>query len=98
MLPALISQVVVILKDTSLGGVIISYEEALGVTRQMVEAFRGENLAIGIPMYFSVGLMYILVNYGLSKLAVYLQGRLAKRGYTPATVVTEPEVAATTTA
>jgi glutamate transport system permease protein len=83
MLPAIISQVVVILKDTSLGGIIISYEEALGVTKQMVEAFRGENLAIGIPMYFSIGVMYILVNYSLSKLAVYIQKRLSARGYKP---------------
>ncbi|MEV6969006.1 amino acid ABC transporter permease [Hamadaea sp. NPDC051192] len=90
MLPALISQVVVILKDTSLGGVIISYEEALGVTKQMVEAFRGENLAIGIPMYFSVGVMYIVVNYALSKLAGYLQRRLSRRGYKP---VDKPSVA-----
>jgi glutamate transport system permease protein len=89
MLPALISQIVVILKDTSLG-IIISYEEALRVTQEMVEAFRGENLAIGIPMYFSVGLMYIAVNYALSKLAVYLQNRLSKRGYKP---VAKPGVA-----
>ncbi|NUR72639.1 MAG: amino acid ABC transporter permease [Hamadaea sp.] len=83
MLPALISQVVVILKDTSLGGVIISYEEALGVTKQMVEAFRGEHLAIGIPMYFSIGVIYIVVNYALSKLAAYLQKRLSRRGFKP---------------
>lgn len=83
MLPALISQVVVILKDTSLG-IIISYEEAMRVTQQMVEAFRGEGLAIGIPMYFTLGLMYIAVNYALSKLAVYVERRLSRRGYKPA--------------
>ncbi|WP_027346000.1 amino acid ABC transporter permease [Hamadaea tsunoensis] len=81
MLPSLISQVVVILKDTSLGGLIISYEEALGVSKQMVEAFHSYNIDIGIPMYFSVGVMYIVVNYALSKLAQYLQKRLSKSGY-----------------
>jgi len=98
MLPALISQVVVILKDTSLG-IIISYEEALRVSQEMVEAFRGETLAIGIPMYFSVGVMYIVVNYGLSKLAAYLQKRLSQRGYKPVAkpgAAIEAEVAAGT--
>ncbi|NUT31892.1 MAG: amino acid ABC transporter permease [Hamadaea sp.] len=83
MLPALISQVVVILKDTSLG-FIISYEEAMRVTNQMVEAFRGLGIANGIPMYFTLGVMYILVNYALSRLAIYIERRLSRRGYKPA--------------
>jgi glutamate transport system permease protein len=80
MLPALISQLVVVLKDTSLGGLMISYEEALGVTKNMKEAFQSnENLAIGIQLYFSVGLMYIAVNYGLSKFAQFMQKRVGSR-------------------
>ncbi len=81
MLPALISQLVVILKDTSLGGVIISYEEALGVTKQMEQALRGFNLNMAIPLYFSIGVMFIVINYALSKLAVYAERRLSRRGY-----------------
>jgi glutamate transport system permease protein len=80
MLPALISQLVVVVKDTSLGGVMLSYEEALGVTKNMKEAFQSnENLAIGIPMYFAIGLMYIAVNYGLSKFAQFMQKRVGSR-------------------
>jgi glutamate transport system permease protein len=79
MLPALISQLVVVLKDTSLGGLIISYEEALGVTKQLEQAFRQFNLNVAIPLYFSIGVMYIVVNYGLSKLAHYLQKRMGSR-------------------
>jgi glutamate transport system permease protein len=79
MLPALISQIVVILKDTSLGGLIISYEEALGVTKQMEQALRGFNLNMAIPLYFSIGVMFIVVNYALSKVAHYLQKRLGSR-------------------
>jgi glutamate transport system permease protein len=97
MLPALISQIVVILKDSSLG-IIISYEEALRVSQEMVEAFRGENLAIGIPIYFSIGVMYIVVNYALSKLAAYLERRLSRRGYKPVAkpgTVLVPEAAGT---
>jgi glutamate transport system permease protein len=76
MMPALISQLVVVLKDTSLGGLTVSYEEALRTTQQMVEAFRGLNIANGIPMFATLGVMYILVNYGVSRLAIYLQGRM----------------------
>ncbi|MBB5872330.1 glutamate transport system permease protein [Allocatelliglobosispora scoriae] len=92
MLPALISQVVVILKDTSLGGLVISYDEALGATKLMVEAFRSEtpSLAIGIPMYFTIGIMYIAVNYLLSKLAQYVQRRVSQRGYRTAKQAVTP--------
>jgi glutamate transport system permease protein len=76
MLPALISQLVVVLKDTSLGGLTVSYEEALRTTQQMVEAFRGLNIANGIPMFVTLGVMYIAVNYVVSRLAHYLQGRM----------------------
>lgn len=72
MLPALISQLVVVLKDTSLG-FIIGYEEILRVTSQIVQFLDNQ-----IQMYVVVGVIYILVNYGLSKLAGYVQRRLAR--------------------
>ena len=72
MLPALISQLVVVLKDTSLG-FIIGYEEILRITSQIVQILDNQ-----IQMYIAVGLIYILVNYGLSKLAGYVQRRLAR--------------------
>ncbi|MFY1669292.1 amino acid ABC transporter permease [Plantactinospora sp. WMMB334] len=72
MLPALISQLVVVLKDTSLG-FIISYEEVLRVSRFIID-----NLANPIQVYAVVGAIYILINYLLSKLAEYAQRRLAR--------------------
>ena len=72
MLPALISQLVVVLKDTSLG-FIIGYEEILRVTTQVVQILDNQ-----IQMYIVVGTIYILINYGLSKLAGYVQRRLAR--------------------
>jgi glutamate transport system permease protein len=72
MLPALISQLVVILKDTSLG-FIISYEELLSVSKQIIGV-----LSNPIQVYFVVGVIYVLINYSLSKLAQYLQRRLAR--------------------
>jgi glutamate transport system permease protein len=74
MLPALISQLVVVLKDTSLG-FIISYEEVLRVSGQIIQALPEPN---PIQVYFVVGTIYILVNYALSKLAGYVQRRLAR--------------------
>ena len=72
MLPALISQLVVVLKDTSLG-FIIGYEEILRVTSQIVQILDNQ-----IQMYIVVGTIYILVNYALSKLAGYVQRRMAR--------------------
>jgi glutamate transport system permease protein len=72
MLPALISQLVVVLKDTSLG-FIIGYEEILRVTSQIVQILDNQ-----IQMYVVVGTIYILINYALSKLAGYVQRRMAR--------------------
>jgi len=74
MLPALIGQLVVVLKDTSLG-FIISYEEALRVSSQIYQALEPPN---PIQVYTVVGIIYITVNYSLSKLAQFTQGRLAR--------------------
>jgi glutamate transport system permease protein len=74
MLPALISQLVVIFKDTSLGLVI-----------QYVEAVRFVGIAIQelhnpLQLYLAVGAIFILINYGLSRLAVWTERRLTHRG------------------
>lgn len=73
MLPALISQLVVILKDTSLG-FIVSYEELLNVAKQATQV-----LSNPIQLYAAVGIIYITANYTLSKVATYLQPRLSRR-------------------
>ncbi|MDT5025278.1 MAG: glutamate transport system permease protein [Micromonosporaceae bacterium] len=78
MLPALISQVVVVLKDTSLG-FLIGYEDLLGITQQVVNLLKNP-----IQLYLVIGLIYIVVNYALSKLAQYVQRRLARGRRTPA--------------
>ncbi len=71
MLPALISQLVVVLKDTSLG-FIISYEEIMRVGGQAIQILNNP-----IQMYAVIGAIFIMVNYTLSKLAAYTQRRLA---------------------
>jgi glutamate transport system permease protein len=73
MLPALISQLVVVLKDTSLG-FIISYEDTLNIAKQVI----GE-LSNPIQTYTVIGVIFIAINYSLSKLAQYVQRRLSGR-------------------
>ncbi len=75
MLPALISQLVVVLKDTSLAAVLALY----------IELLRRGNLIAGnldnpIQSLFVVGLIFILLNYSLSRLAIYVERRLGQAG------------------
>ncbi len=75
MLPALISQLVVVLKDTSLAAILGLYIELL--RRGNIIAL---NLDNPIQTLFVVGLMFILLNYSLSRLAVYVERRLGRAG------------------
>jgi glutamate transport system permease protein len=77
MLPALISQIVVVLKDTSLG-FIIGYEEALRIGGQIIQV-----LSNPIQVYIVIGVIYIAINYAVSKLAEYMQRRIARGRKTP---------------
>ncbi|MFX0593741.1 amino acid ABC transporter permease [Melissospora conviva] len=81
MLPALISQLVVVLKDTSLG-FIISYEDTLNIAKQLIGALDNP-----IQVYLLIGALFILVNYSLSKLAQYVQRRLARGSKTKQTPI-----------
>ncbi|NES12839.1 MULTISPECIES: amino acid ABC transporter permease [Micromonospora] len=72
MLPALISQLVVVLKDTSLG-FIISYEETLNIGKQIIGV-----LGNPIQVYAVIAVLFIAVNYSLSKLAQFVQHRLSR--------------------
>ncbi|MEO5651556.1 MAG: amino acid ABC transporter permease [Marmoricola sp.] len=83
MLPTIISQCVVVLKDTSLG-FIVAYGELLRETR-LVAQFVNNNLW----PYLLAALMYIVLNSIVSAVATYAQKRSAGRGSksdTPAAV------------
>ncbi|SCL50850.1 amino acid ABC transporter membrane protein 2, PAAT family [Micromonospora citrea] len=88
MLPALISQLVVVLKDTSLG-FIISYEETLNIGKQIIGVLDNP-----IQVYVVIAVMFILVNYSLSKLAQYVQHRLSRGRKTSGTPAQNPPPAA----
>ena len=75
MLPALISQLVVVLKDTSLAAVLALYTELLR---------RGNlislNLDNPIQTLFVIGSIFIAINYALSRLATWTEERLSRAG------------------
>jgi glutamate transport system permease protein len=85
MLPAIISQLVVVLKDTSLVTFIANYDELLS----QGESIR-RNLDNPIQTFFFIALIYIAINYTLSRLAQYIQARQgrAPRAQRPTTVGT----------
>jgi glutamate transport system permease protein len=75
MLPVLIAQLVVLLKDSSLG-FIIGYFELLRQARSLVEYFTprfGNQYTFQI--YVAAGLIYIVINVLLSQLAKYIERR-----------------------
>ena len=73
MLPALVGQLVVVLKDSALGYG-ITYLELLNWSKTLGSAY-----ANTVPAYIVAGILFILVNYTLTKFAVYLEGRMKKR-------------------
>jgi glutamate transport system permease protein len=75
MLPALISQLVVVLKDTSLVTFVANYDELLS----QGESIR-RNLDNPIQTFTVVALLYIAINYTLGRLAQYIQVRQARAG------------------
>ncbi|SEJ48549.1 amino acid ABC transporter permease [Demequina mangrovi] len=78
MLPALISQMVVLLKDTALG-YIVAYEELLRVIKLNRDYF-GENGRYTIPLFVVGASIYILINLLVSRLATFIERRLREGG------------------
>jgi glutamate transport system permease protein len=74
MLPALISQLVVVLKDTSLAALLGLYIELLRQGNLIAL-----NLDNPIQVLSVVGLIFIVINYALSRLAVWTERRLSTR-------------------
>ncbi|WP_405950996.1 amino acid ABC transporter permease [Streptomyces prunicolor] len=73
MLPAIVSQLVVIVKDTALGGVMLGLTELLS-SRSTLAA----NYANVVASFIVVGIIYILLNLALTTFASWLEGRLRR--------------------
>lgn len=79
MLPSMLSQLVVILKDSALGSM-LAYSELLRAGTNLATAFA--NL---IPTMIVLAVLYIVINTGLTRLAEAVEQRLRRgpRGITP---------------
>ncbi|WP_037620318.1 amino acid ABC transporter permease [Streptomyces aureus] len=73
MLPAIVSQLVVIVKDTALGGVMISYAELLSARSTLAA-----NYANVIQSFVVVAVIFIILNFTLTSFASWLEGRLRR--------------------
>ncbi|AIV33849.1 amino acid ABC transporter permease [Streptomyces sp. ICN988] len=74
MLPAIVSQLVVILKDTALGGAILTFPELLASANTM-SGYYGANV---IASYTVVAVIYIALNFALTSFAGWLERRLRR--------------------
>jgi glutamate transport system permease protein len=81
MLPAIISQLVVVLKDTSLVTFVANFDELLSQGERI-----RRNLDNPIQTFTVVGLIYIAINYTLDRLARWIEARQGRK----VTTVEEP--------
>lgn len=74
MLPAIVSQLVVILKDTALGGAVLTFPELLASANTM-SGYYGANV---IASFTVVAVIYIALNFALTTFASWLERRLRR--------------------
>lgn len=87
MLPAIVSQLVVIVKDTALGGVMLGFTELLN-SRSTLAA----NYANVIPSFIVVGIIFIVLNFILTSFAGWLEQRLRRSKKSTGAVLGEDTV------
>lgn len=75
MLPAIVSQLVVIVKDTALGGAVLTYPELLASANTM-SGYYGANIIASLTI---VAVIYVIINFSLTSFASWLEGRLRRR-------------------
>lgn len=74
MLPAIVSQLVVVLKDTALGGILIGFVELRRVAGTAASFYKNV-----VPIYIVVAVIYILLNLALTTFAGYLENRARRK-------------------
>ncbi|WP_078857371.1 amino acid ABC transporter permease [Streptomyces sp. NBRC 109706] len=73
MLPAIVSQLVVIVKDTALGGALLGFAELLSATRLV-----SSNYSNTIAAYTVAAILFVVVNFLLTAFASWLEGRIRR--------------------
>ncbi|MDX2932624.1 amino acid ABC transporter permease [Streptomyces ipomoeae] len=91
MLPAIVSQLVVIVKDTALGGVLLSFPELLN-SRGTLAA----NYANVVPSFVVVAIIFIILNFVITSFASWLEGRLRRGKKSTGAVIPAAAVGGTT--
>ena len=75
MLPTLVTQLVTILKDSSLGYV-VSYAELMYAGNVLISSTRqNQHLDIYLPAYVIIAALYVVINWGLGALARVVEAR-----------------------
>ncbi|WP_189592800.1 amino acid ABC transporter permease [Streptomyces massasporeus] len=94
MLPAIVSQLVVIVKDTALGGAVLTYSELLSAANTM-SGYYGANV---IASFTVVALIFIALNFALTSFASWLERRLrrAKKSTGAVVAANDAQIAGTT--
>ncbi len=85
MMPSLVSQLVVLLKDSSLG-FIVGYADLLRTIKLNRDYFGGDYL---FPLFFVGAAIYILINFSMTRVATALERRIRER---PNTGGVPPEI------
>ncbi|WP_225631468.1 amino acid ABC transporter permease [Streptomyces solaniscabiei] len=83
MLPAIVSQLVVVVKDTALGGAVLTFPELLSSANTM-SAYYGANT---IASFTVVAVIYIALNFALTSFASWLERRLRRSKRSTGTVI-----------
>ncbi|MEW2613350.1 amino acid ABC transporter permease [Streptomyces sp. NPDC047880] len=93
MLPAIVSQLVVIVKDTALGGAVLTYAELLSSANTM-SGYYGANV---IASFTVVAVIFIALNFALTSFASWLERRLRRAKKSTGAVVgpNDAEIAGT---
>ncbi|NEA64956.1 amino acid ABC transporter permease [Streptomyces sp. SID12488] len=73
MLPAIVSQLVVIVKDTALGGVMLGFTELLNARSTLAA-----NYANVVASFIVVAAIFIVINFLITTFASWLEGRLRR--------------------
>ncbi|MBT2439497.1 amino acid ABC transporter permease [Streptomyces sp. ISL-36] len=74
MLPALVSQLVVIVKDTALGGAMLGFSELLASVRPMSANYGANTIA----SFTVVAVIFVVLNFALTTFAGWLERRLRR--------------------
>ncbi|WP_431677177.1 amino acid ABC transporter permease [Kitasatospora sp. KL5] len=74
MLPAIVSQMVVIVKDTALGGALLGFSELLASVRPMSANYGANTIAC----FTVVAAIFVVLNFALTSFATWLERRLRR--------------------